>query len=706
MAKHNVFISCTEEDLLEYRDAVVDVVHAFDLFPICLDYPPDVGSDLVEQSISEIDQAGIFIGIYGRQYGPVISGSGQSVLEMEFERALSRHIHHLCYLADENNVPWPPAESPEAVRLKNEFRKFRMQVESAASHYEYFSTIDNLQWKVAAALRHDLSRKPVVSLDIGPYRIIDVLPPQKIRGEPALFEVPVVFESVRSVRREELRRHLGRILKVSTQEIKISGSSQNGSHANLILRTRPALRLHSMAYTRPRQVIAPTQPQAPVGREELILLIDDDPDLRQTVGDILTYENFRVEHAENGRSGLEKARTRQPDLILLDLQMPDFDGIELIERMRRSQLNIPIILMTAHGSESVAVEVFRKGVKDYLIKPVNREALLESIIQRGLLETRLRKEASQMQQRTIELTEQLRMADDSAARRLEQMRIVNMFGKTVTDMVRVEDLIERMLGAALIATASQESSLYLLQGQQLFRQATLQYGNRRADKHVEISDDPVARMVLEAGKQLILSPDEVARLERHNHRQPTAALGVPLTRSNQHIGVLVVQGRTGEHKAFTPFDAAMLTVLADYTVVALENASLLKELAPNANTLFISYDHGDWDDYVLPLATKLEAEGFNVWIDRRQILPGEDWRDKVYEALKSCPIMLLFVSPDSVNSPDVRREYRYFLHEHKPLIPIMCRSTRHLPPDLLSIQYILYDQHEMLINRVKQLMKQ
>lgn len=703
MEKYNVFISYTPYDSDAYIQAVTRVIRAFDRFPIVLDYFPPLNAETIQQSIFQIDAASIFIGIYGNHYGVIPENGVASIPEIEFDQAISKRKHHLCYLIDENYLVESTQNNhePDRVRLK----KLRAKIKTTASNVEYFTSPENLQIKLAAALRNDLKQKPHIALNIGPYKVIDVHPPEIVQNNPPLHRIQIQFDrDTKKIHRDLLLKHLSQLLAVPATEIKIVNINIEKLSVTLVLRTRPVQKLHGLAFMQQGQLPINVQPHTPVGENETILVIDDDQDLRQSLGDILDHENFHLEFAHDGLSGLSKAQQLKPDLILLDLQMPDIDGIEVLDRLKERNLNIPVILMTGHGSESVAVEVFRKGVKDYLIKPFQPEELLEAIEKRGLAEVRLRKHASQLQQRTLELNEKLQAADVTSARRLEQVRIVNQFGKSVTGLIEIGDLIEHMLGAALMTTVSEQASLYLLQNSQLFHQATLRRDNRRADKIVQLADDPVAEMVLTAGNQLIIPPEEAAKLDWRHYRNPQGVVAVPLKRAGECIGALVVRGGHAAAKLFSSFDAAMLTVLADYTTIALENASLLQELIPNLDTVFISYDRGDWQEYVSPLVKILEDAGFKLWIDQAQIRFGENWKDKVNDALRTCPIMILCISPDAMNSEDVKHEYRFFIHERKPLIPVICRSTSRLPPELLYIQYVLYDQHELLIQRLRQLM--
>ena len=99
-----------------------------------------------------------------------------------------------------------------------------------------------------------------------------------------------------------------------------------------------------------------------------ILIIDDDKDIVQTLQANLTLDGHRVQSAQAGRQGIELAKEIRPDLILLDLNLPDMDGISICEILRR-EFDFPIIMLTARDSLSDKVLGLKSGADDYMVKP-------------------------------------------------------------------------------------------------------------------------------------------------------------------------------------------------------------------------------------------------------------------------------------------------------------------------------------------------
>ncbi len=123
-----------------------------------------------------------------------------------------------------------------------------------------------------------------------------------------------------------------------------------------------------------------------------VLVVDDEPDIRELVRDILEDENFSVTTAENAETARQALRDRRPDLILLDIWMPDLDGISLLKEWASGDgLTCPVIMMSGHGTVETAVEATRYGAYDFLEKPLSLAKLLLTV-ERALEADRLAQE--------------------------------------------------------------------------------------------------------------------------------------------------------------------------------------------------------------------------------------------------------------------------------------------------------------------------
>ena len=110
-----------------------------------------------------------------------------------------------------------------------------------------------------------------------------------------------------------------------------------------------------------------------------ILVIDDEKSIRNTLKDILEYENHQVDLAEDGSKGLDFLQQNHFDVILCDIKMPDMDGIEVLSQIVQINAEIPVIMISGHGNIDTAVESIKKGAYDFIEKPLDLNRLLVTI---------------------------------------------------------------------------------------------------------------------------------------------------------------------------------------------------------------------------------------------------------------------------------------------------------------------------------------
>src|SRR5688572_9988505 len=107
-----------------------------------------------------------------------------------------------------------------------------------------------------------------------------------------------------------------------------------------------------------------------------ILIVDDEKSIRKTLREILEYEKYKVDEADNGQDALEKLKDNPYDVILLDIKMPKMDGMEVLEKAQQAVPDVPVIMISGHGNIDTAVEAVKKGAYDYISKPPDLNRLL------------------------------------------------------------------------------------------------------------------------------------------------------------------------------------------------------------------------------------------------------------------------------------------------------------------------------------------
>ncbi len=114
-----------------------------------------------------------------------------------------------------------------------------------------------------------------------------------------------------------------------------------------------------------------------------ILVIDDERSIRNTLKDILGFEGYIVEVAENGLFGIEMAKSNDFDIILCDIKMPEIDGIEVLEKIMEMKPETTVVMISGHGNIDTAVEAIKKGSFDFIVKPLDLNRLLITIRNAG-----------------------------------------------------------------------------------------------------------------------------------------------------------------------------------------------------------------------------------------------------------------------------------------------------------------------------------
>jgi two-component system NtrC family sensor kinase len=284
---------------------------------------------------------------------------------------------------------------------------------------------------------------------------------------------------------------------------------------------------------------------------EHILVIDDSVAITALLAnEILPLGGYRVTAAHSGEEGLEMVETLRPDLILCDLEMPDITGLELLQELQQKRADVPSIMMTAFGSEAVATQALRIGVKDYIVKPFTTDEILASI-DRALAERRLK----------------AKLAEANAA--LDECRQALVVMQAVSQAVGAgldpESLLSRIILAAV-------------------------YGGKAEGGFIAGFDAPAGRLDVKAvanlpkwqGRQIEVKSDRglSQALSTRDTVSSESTIGhwihIPLVREGVAIGVMSLVGKAKEYPQFVESLSVSLASLAAFV---LENVRLRAELA-------------------------------------------------------------------------------------------------------------------------------
>jgi PAS domain S-box-containing protein len=290
---------------------------------------------------------------------------------------------------------------------------------------------------------------------------------------------------------------------------------------------------------------------------EKILIIDDKLDLAQACARFLFHE-FGCEPliAQSGRQGLETALDERPDLVILDFKLPEMSGLDVLRAMRSKQVNIPVIFVTAYGSEEDVIAAFRLGVRDYFTKPFDLSEI-GSAVQRILAEER-QSEAQMRRQRELER---------------QVKKLAALYGSSV------QSVLNHIVEAAVAIADAEEGYILLLDEEktELYMRSALNIGESYASGFRVRVKDSIAGRVVATGKPVRYNNiDDSGLFKVKTGFLVKALINVPLRVSDEIIGVLGVDNR-GSSETFSREDLSLLIALAEHAATAITNASFYEQ---------------------------------------------------------------------------------------------------------------------------------
>jgi DNA-binding response OmpR family regulator len=310
--------------------------------------------------------------------------------------------------------------------------------------------------------------------------------------------------------------------------------------------------------------------------KETILIVDDNREIVAALSDVLKSEGYVVLAAYDGAKGLELAMAQSPDLILLDWNLPELSGMQVLQALRDQGYQAPVILMTVYGSESIAVQAFKLGIRDYIRKPVRMPETLDAV-EKALAEDRLQREKER-------ISRELAGANRRLEQQLLEITTLHAIARSITAVLDLERVLARVVEAACYFSTAQDSVIFLLDQENDTLSLRAYHGQdrgRATDLRLRYSTSPL-RQAIETGAPLLLNSNTAGySIKLKTDYLVRSLLFVPLKIKDKPIGVLGVTDKLGG-RSFGTDEVRLLTALADYAAIAIENARLNeseKELA-------------------------------------------------------------------------------------------------------------------------------
>jgi two-component system NtrC family sensor kinase len=309
---------------------------------------------------------------------------------------------------------------------------------------------------------------------------------------------------------------------------------------------------------------------------ERVLIVDEDPDVLDLLSrQVLEPLGYQVSTADEAGVAIQQAVAFAPDLILASLTLPGLSGKDLLVALQSQGIEVPVLVTAEAGREQDAIQAFRLGARDYIVKPL-REAEVLAAIERSLKEIRLRNEREQ-------LAGELAASHRELEQRVRELTTIYGIGKAVTSTTNQRDLFNKLMQGSLNVTNADMGWVLLLDEDsgQLFMRAQRGMPKALANKLHQAWDDGVSSLVMLSAEALNIHGDGLAQFKIA--RFAKAALIVPIKARDQAIGVITVARE--ESRLFSEPNQRMLEALGDYASISLINSRLFQALTGRAEEL-------------------------------------------------------------------------------------------------------------------------
>ncbi len=341
-------------------------------------------------------------------------------------------------------------------------------------------------------------------------------------------------------------------------------------------------------------------------QRERILVIDDEDFILQLARDILTKTNYEVNTISDGNEGIRLLESKQFDLLLTDIRMPDIGGLDVIRHVRAGNKEIPIIIITGHGTLDIAVNALRLGAQGFILKPFTPVELRAAVAD-ALEKTRLLKE-------NIKLRTLMPLFEFS------REIISEIDPKRLLKLIVEIALKEARADAACICLMDEETEKFrLCEEFGMSPDMIRNFIDNEAQKAAKLISGEKKALQINPGARLPHGFKEIAQARDTSHR-----VYVPLTIRDNIVGILFVSRASSEYP-FSPSEVEFISVLSGQAAAAMENARLYEKLEQSylsmivtlsgvveARDLYTDKHMKDIAEYSVEIARKLDLHDEDI----------------------------------------------------------------------------------------------
>jgi putative nucleotidyltransferase with HDIG domain len=324
---------------------------------------------------------------------------------------------------------------------------------------------------------------------------------------------------------------------------------------------------------------------SPDKKLETILLVDDEESILEVAGEYFTLKGYEVLKATNGREAVTVLDAHRVDCCFTDINMPEMDGLELAEHIRKIDNSVPVIIMTGYPSLENTIRTLKNGVVDFLIKPVNLNQM-EICVRRVLRERKLFAENILLKSE-VEGKERLERLNLALTSKVDELNTLNKIMADFTSVTSSTDLLERIVSMATEITGANDARFYLINAAMsnpLEVTCNFKDAERTAADMIEqtgkVSGRPATKLIHEVvTDEIPLLVSDASRVQGLSEIVGSF-MAVPMKIRNKVFGVLTAAAYNNS-KIFSKKDLYYLSFMTQNAANTIENLALYENIYEN-----------------------------------------------------------------------------------------------------------------------------
>ena len=311
-----------------------------------------------------------------------------------------------------------------------------------------------------------------------------------------------------------------------------------------------------------------------------LLVVDDSPSVLKWISGLLIKKGYRITCAPSGESAIKLFQTDTFDMVMTDIILPGMSGLNLLKLLKESKPEIDVIIISSNSSSFTAIKALRLGAYDYIIKPLDEEAILYNVVERTL-----EKRALALENRKLinDLSDKNRALQES----LEMMRTVNRICTLISSTLDIGDILRMLVESAVSQLQARTGYLLLLDktGTGFSMKVCVGIDHIVARTFALRHDQGISGLTVASNKPLRLGasvpPPLLQRIKEEDADgelfSPPGIISVPLRVNEKVVGAVTISGREN-NKPFSDAEVEFLATLANHAAIALGTAGTYYKL--------------------------------------------------------------------------------------------------------------------------------